>query len=232
MALVAAGAKSLAMMKSNPVAELDERIAKLEQKEMEPLVAAAAEAKERFRSMQMAAKAEELSAKVKKAKEEDDKAVYSYMFATIEGLDDSEEEGELTVISRRVRERLAKEGKALPDGSFPIRNINDLRNAVKAYGRAKVGSRAKVRRHIVKRAKALGRTNLVPENWKEASIDEIPSEGLVSAADNPCWDGYVMVGMKTVDGQEVPNCVPEDASVEEASVAYDVNENTEDSPKA
>lgn len=25
---------------------------------------------------------------------------------------------------------------------------------------------------------------------------------------NPCWDGYEMVGMKTVDGQSVPNCVP------------------------
>jgi|TARA_R110000851_G_scaffold324430_1_gene491705 hypothetical protein len=26
--------------------------------------------------------------------------------------------------------------------------------------------------------------------------------------DNPCWDGYEMVGMKTKDGREVPNCVP------------------------
>ena len=26
--------------------------------------------------------------------------------------------------------------------------------------------------------------------------------------DNPCWDGYEMVGMKDKDGKEVPNCVP------------------------
>lgn len=26
--------------------------------------------------------------------------------------------------------------------------------------------------------------------------------------DDPCWDDYEMVGMKTKDGKEVPNCVP------------------------
>lgn len=28
--------------------------------------------------------------------------------------------------------------------------------------------------------------------------------------DDPCWDGYKMVGKKTKNGKEVPNCVPED----------------------
>jgi len=28
-------------------------------------------------------------------------------------------------------------------------------------------------------------------------------------AANPCWKGYVQVGMKTKDGKQVPNCVPE-----------------------
>lgn len=27
--------------------------------------------------------------------------------------------------------------------------------------------------------------------------------------DDPCWDGYEMVGMKKKRGKEVPNCVPE-----------------------
>jgi hypothetical protein len=26
--------------------------------------------------------------------------------------------------------------------------------------------------------------------------------------EDPCWDGYEMVGMKEKDGKEVPNCVP------------------------
>lgn len=28
--------------------------------------------------------------------------------------------------------------------------------------------------------------------------------------DDPCWDGFTQVGMKTQDGEEVPNCVPDD----------------------
>lgn len=28
------------------------------------------------------------------------------------------------------------------------------------------------------------------------------------AMDNPCWDGYEMVGWKNKNGKKVPNCVP------------------------
>jgi hypothetical protein len=35
-------------------------------------------------------------------------------------------------------------------------------------------------------------------------------EGEMSEDDNPCWKGYEMIGMKTKDGKEVPNCVPKD----------------------
>lgn len=82
----------------------------------------------------------------------------------------AEAEAELASISQKVRERLAKEGKALPDGSYPIRNVSDLKNAIQAYGRSNPGDRAKVRRHIEKRARALGKADLIPENWKSASI--------------------------------------------------------------
>jgi hypothetical protein len=76
---------------------------------------------------------------------------------------------ELAIIPRRERIRLAEEGKALKDGSFPIRNESDLRNAIHAFGRAKPGKRGLVRRHIVKMARSLDRKDLVPEAWKEAS---------------------------------------------------------------
>ena len=29
-----------------------------------------------------------------------------------------------------------------------------------------------------------------------------------SPQDDPCWDGYEQVGMKTKSGKKVPNCVP------------------------
>ena len=31
---------------------------------------------------------------------------------------------------------------------------------------------------------------------------------LEEAKNDPCWDGYEMIGMKNKDGKKVPNCVP------------------------
>lgn len=35
-------------------------------------------------------------------------------------------------------------------------------------------------------------------------------EPLEKGENNPCWENYVQVGTKIVDGKEVPNCVPMD----------------------
>jgi hypothetical protein len=156
MALVAAGANVLAQLKHDPLRELNERIDKLEA----PMVAAAQSAKSRIEAMTAAIKAAELSSRIAEAKNADS----AYMLQTLEDAD-----AELAVISRKMREKLAGEKKALPDGSFPIRNVSDLRNAVQAYGRSKPGKRGLVRRHIVKRARQLEKTDLIPENWREAS---------------------------------------------------------------
>lgn len=61
------------------------------------------------------------------------------------------------------RGKLAKKGHAMGDGSFPIENVGDLRNAIKAAGRAK--DQAAARAHIKRRAKALGAENLIPDGW-------------------------------------------------------------------
>lgn len=61
------------------------------------------------------------------------------------------------------RNSMSKEGTAMPDGSFPIKSESDLRNAIQAYGRAKDKEAAK--RHIMKRAKEMGKENLIPSNW-------------------------------------------------------------------
>lgn len=39
----------------------------------------------------------------------------------------------------------------------------------------------------------------------------------MSAKDDPCWSGYHMVGTKTKNGREVPNCVPGKKGVAEAT---------------
>ena len=64
----------------------------------------------------------------------------------------------------KERSELAKEGEAMPDGSFPIRNTQDLKDAIRSVGRAK--DPAAARRWIKKRARELGETGLLPEDWK------------------------------------------------------------------
>lgn len=77
--------------------------------------------------------------------------------------------------SRGVRERLAQEGVALPDGSFPIRNGSDLRNAIQAFGRAAPGRRRQVALHIRRRARALGMTDILPEEGILADLLKVES---------------------------------------------------------
>ena len=65
--------------------------------------------------------------------------------------------------SDEKRASLAEEGKALPDGSYPIETIADLENAIQSYGRAK--DKEAVKAHIEARAKALGAEDKLPESW-------------------------------------------------------------------
>lgn len=71
-------------------------------------------------------------------------------------------------ISTAARKSAAAKGDALPGGRYPIRNKQDLENAIHAVGRAKGGAagRAAVKRFIIKRAKALGATSMLPDSWK------------------------------------------------------------------
>jgi len=63
--------------------------------------------------------------------------------------------------SEEERKDLASKGLALDDGSFPIKDLADLKNAIQAYGRAK--DQAKAAKFISKRAKALGAEDLIPD---------------------------------------------------------------------
>jgi hypothetical protein len=70
-----------------------------------------------------------------------------------------------TTFTTAERQKLANEGKALPDGSYPIRNKSDLKDAIKSYGLGKDHEAAK--KHIIKRAKALGAPDLIPQKWQK-----------------------------------------------------------------
>lgn len=72
--------------------------------------------------------------------------------------------------SAEERRRLAGTGAALPDGSFPIRNREDLTNAISAFGRARSRDRQRVANHIRRRARALGLTDMLPEEGVLADL--------------------------------------------------------------
>jgi hypothetical protein len=63
----------------------------------------------------------------------------------------------------KQREKKAESGVAMPDGSFPIADTEDLKNAIKAVGRAKDPEAAKA--HIKKRAKVLKAEAMLPDDW-------------------------------------------------------------------
>ncbi len=66
----------------------------------------------------------------------------------------------------KTRRRMASEGRAMPDGSFPIADCSDAADAIRSVGRAKPGKRAAVESHIRKRVRALSCTGSIYENWK------------------------------------------------------------------
>lgn len=52
----------------------------------------------------------------------------------------------------------------------------------------------------------------------EIQVSAVEEDMRNLAEDGPCWEGYVQVGMKVVDGKEVPNCVPnEDGKIAEST---------------
>ena len=83
--------------------------------------------------------------------------------------------------SDEQRTAMAQEGMALPDGSYPIKSEEDLRNAIQAFGRAK--DKDATKRHIMKRAKDMDMVKMIPAQWlvnDEVQVKE-KSEEMINA---------------------------------------------------
>lgn len=62
------------------------------------------------------------------------------------------------------RAKMAKTGEAMPNGGYPIPDVDALHRAMEAFGREPQAGRAAVKAHILKRAKALGASNELLEH--------------------------------------------------------------------
>jgi len=85
-------------------------------------------------------------------------------------------------VSTEERKKDAKAGRAMPDGSYPIDNCSDLKNAIQAIGRAK--DPGPVKAHIKRRKASLGCPEVdLPDSW--AVIEAMRSK--VEAGRGPGW---------------------------------------------
>jgi hypothetical protein len=156
MALVAAGASHMAMMRCTGAAcALSTKADMLGQ-----LSASAPNLRIRVREAKKSLRENNLQALTASAANMRDRVLIAAAIA------------ELANISEEERMKLAKKGHALSDGAYPIRNVEDLKNAIQAYGRSKASERYMVRKHIIKRARSLGKMELIPDYWTHAGSSQ------------------------------------------------------------
>lgn len=83
-------------------------------------------------------------------------------------------------VSAEDRRKMAESGVAMPDGDFPIPDEGHLRSAIGRLAEYK-GDKGAAKRHIIKRARALHLTNLLPKEWnvsKDAAKQTAPDKSL------------------------------------------------------
>lgn len=76
-----------------------------------------------------------------------------------------------TFFTHEERKDLAKKGEAMPNGKYPIRNRQDLKDAIRLSGSSSM-PKEDVKKWIKKRAKELNLEDELPEDWKvEKTMD-------------------------------------------------------------
>lgn len=131
--------------------------------------------------------------------------------------------GEFRDVSQKERDDLESEGKALPDGSFPIANVEDLKNAIQSVGRAKDPEKA--RAHIKKRAKALGESDLIPDEWSAETFsgDAVAAKSVQEIVQSLPVDPEVVEQLLAADEADLPDAVASVAeSIEDPETAEQV----------
>lgn len=110
-----------------------------------------------------------------------------------------------TYLSHKERMDLAERGEAMSNGKYPIRNSQDLKDAIRLVGASDMPE-SKVKAWIKKRAKELGLESELPEDWIEKTMScedvaPLQKEDLEEDVVGPQGDGITENGIeKAVDG--------------------------------
>lgn len=104
-------------------------------------------------------------------------AVVEEIVPELEDVRSLESEEIRTTYTQAERDKYAKSGVAMADGSFPIPDGDALDAAIKTVGLGTNNSHNAIRQHIIARAKALGLSSKIPDNWAaDGSISGANSE--------------------------------------------------------
>jgi hypothetical protein len=110
------------------------------------------------------------------------------------------------------RKKKAASGAAMPDGSYPIANEADLTKAIHAVGRGGSSHNA-IRKHVISRARSLGASSKIPDNWNsDGSLkgDSVSKADTVTKGDpGDMLDAQMDGGQDGLD-PTVPLAAPED----------------------
>jgi hypothetical protein len=68
-------------------------------------------------------------------------------------------------LSSESRKKAAQEGAAMPDGSYPTRDCDELKQAIEAYGK-ETTNKSDVKRYLIHRSVVLGCTEHIPDEWE------------------------------------------------------------------
>jgi len=81
----------------------------------------------------------------------------------------------LKFVSAASRKRMAASGVAMDNGDFPIPDEGHLQSAIGLLG-GYSGDKAAAKAHIISRARALGLTSMLPDDWGVSKADAILAE--------------------------------------------------------
>ena len=141
----------------------------------------------------------------------EEKTLDSTFSAFVSSLDEDKER--LTELSSMSKEKLTKAVHDLKTRGVPEKKLKMI--AKKKYMKATEKSESLDESFNIAYASGIGVTLTSADLGMQMKGAFALHPSVIEEEEDPCWDGYKMVGMKKKGKKKVPNCVPEEVEVNE-----------------
>lgn len=149
----------------------------------------------------------------------EEKTLDSTFSAFVSSLDEDKER--LTELSSMSKEKLEKSIRDLKTKGIPDKKLKMI--AKKKYMKAAAEKSESLDESFnIAYAAGIGVTLTSADLGMQMKGAFALHPSVIEEEEDPCWDGYKMVGMKKKGKKKVPNCVPEEAEIEEEVTTADV----------